>query len=388
MKIKTLIAVSSIVFSVLPTVAAQSQEELPDVWKPFRFFIGQWEGQGEGKPGVSRGRQEYSFVLAGQFLQVRNEAVFDPQEQNPKGERHEDWGFFSFDRTRKAYVLRQFHVEGFVNQYVCAGPAADGKTFVFLSEAIENLPPGFQARLTYKILDEASFEQTFDLAPPGQEMACYSKGVMIRKGSRPPAREVRRKAALTSPAFIVQIAVDAESPFVPDGRHSLAELSFKVDFASVTFEFDANEDPLLGRCQVNAGKGKGAFSRLALNEVQSGEERAPALFLSERPREFGAGLAIEAEPTAEDEAAAASKAPPAKVQLSFWTDLGPAPITWGSKFGSARLSDFKVVFEVPFRRLIEGRPFSVTLPYQGRYAEDKGSWRIDFRPKPKAVGRP
>jgi len=194
-------------------------------------------------------------------------------------------------------------------------------------------------------------------------------------------------APITSRAFRVQLELDAASPFVPDGRHSLAELSLKVDFSSVTFEFDPDEDPLLGRCQVNAGKGTGTFSKLVLNEVQAGEEPHTASFLNERPREFGGGLAIEAEPTAEDEAAAQSKAPPQKVQLSFWTDFGPAPITWGSRSGSASLSDFKIVFEVPFRRLIEGGSYTVTLPYQGRYPEDKGTWRIDIRPKPKSGGR-
>ena len=233
-------------------------------------------------------------------------------------------------------------------------------------------------------LDETSFEQTFDLAPPGQEMTCYSKGVMVRKGSRPAARAVPKKSARVSPAFAAQVVLDAASPFVPDGRHSLAELSFRVDFASVTFEFDPDEDPLLGRCQVNAGQGKGAFIKLALNEAQVGEERVASSFLSQRPREFGAGLAIEAEPTAEDEAAAQSKLAPEKVQVAFWTDPGPSPVIWGSKFGSARLPDFRVVFEVPFRRLIEGKPFSVTLPYQGRYPEDKGTWKIEIRPKRKA----
>jgi hypothetical protein len=387
MPIKALVVILSTVLPALLCPATQPAEEPQDIWKPFQFFVGQWEGTGEGRSGVSHGNQEYAFVLGGQFLHVRNKARFDPQEKNPKGERHEDWGFISFDRTRKVYVLRQFHVEGFVNQYISTGPAADGKTFVFLSEAIENLPPGFKAQLTYRILDENSFEQTFELAPPGQEMACYAKGIMKRKGARPSAPEARKKSLVSSPAFAVQVALDAASPFVPDGRHSLAEISFKVLFPSVTFEFDPDEDPLLGRCQVNAGPGKGAFSKLVLNEVQVGEERIVSSFLSARPREFGAGLAIEAEPTAEDEAAARSKTAPEKVELSFWTELGPTPVTFGSKFGSATLSDFKFVFEVPFRQLILGKPVSLTLPHQGRYPEDKGTWRIDIRPKSQAGGR-
>ena len=129
--------------------------------------------------------QEFEFVLGGKYLLVKNESRFEPQEKNAKGEVHQDWGFFSFDQMRKKYVLRQFHVEGFVNQYVCDGPGEDGKTFVFISEAMENIPPGWKARLTYRILSENEFEQTFDLAAAGKEMECYSKGVMKRKGATP-----------------------------------------------------------------------------------------------------------------------------------------------------------------------------------------------------------
>lgn len=171
---------SFIVFAGAAVQTGAAQRQAQDVWKPFRFFEGRWEGQGEGKPGVSHGKQTWEFILRGKFLQVRNEARFEPQGRNTEGEVHEDFGILSYDAARKKYVFRQFHVEGFVNQYLSDGPGADGKTFVFVSEAIENIPPGFQARLTYRILDDNAFEQTFDLAPSGQELTCYSKGVMKR----------------------------------------------------------------------------------------------------------------------------------------------------------------------------------------------------------------
>jgi hypothetical protein len=158
-------------------------EAKPDVWAPFKFFVGHWEGRGEGQGGASTGVQEWRFILGGRYLHVTNEARFAPQDKNPQGEVHQDWGVISFDQTRKKYVFRQFHVEGFVNQYVSDGPEADGKTFVFVSEAIENIPPGFRARLTYKILNENEFQQTFDLAQSGQDFACYSQGIMKRKGA-------------------------------------------------------------------------------------------------------------------------------------------------------------------------------------------------------------
>jgi hypothetical protein len=192
-----------------------------------------------------------------------------------------------------------------------------------------------------------------------------------------------KSALRKSPPFKVEVSLCVTSPFVPDGRASLAELSFKVIFPSVTFEFDPDEDPLLGRCQVNASNGKGTISRLVLNDVQRGDERLPASFLTPRPPAFPAGLGIESEPTAEDEAAARSGTAPAMVGLALWTEFSQAPIKWGSKFGTASLSDFKVVFEVPFRDLLAGKAHSLTLPYQGHHPEDSGTWRIDFRPAPK-----
>lgn len=99
----------------------------------------------------------------------------------PKGETHEDWGYFSYDRSRKVHVLRQFHVEGFVTQYYAQTLTADGKTIVFLSESLENLPAGFKARETYKILNENEFVEVFELAPPGKEFSVYSENHFKRQ---------------------------------------------------------------------------------------------------------------------------------------------------------------------------------------------------------------
>ena len=196
-------------------------------------------------------------------------------------------------------------------------------------------------------------------------------------------QEKNPKSLKASPKCEVHCSLDMTSPFVPDGRQSLAMVSFKVVFPSVTFEFDPDENPLLGRCQVNSGKGKGAFSRLVLNDAQKGEERLSPRFLSARPLEFSADLAIESEPMAEDEAAVHSRTAPEKVRLSFWTEWERTPIRWGSELGSASLPDLKIFFEVAFRDLIQGKRFSVTLPYEGSYPEDKGTWKIEVRPAPK-----
>ncbi len=150
-------------------------------WKPFRFFTGAWEGTGEGKAGVSKGKLEVKFLMNGKFLQFKNESLFEPQEKNPKGERHEDFGFISYDKTRKKFVFRQFHVEGFINQYVLDSISDDQKTFTFVSESIENGPPGLQCKLIYTVMNDNEFQQIFELSFPGKEFECYMKGTMKRK---------------------------------------------------------------------------------------------------------------------------------------------------------------------------------------------------------------
>lgn len=142
-------------------------------------LIGRWQGTSEGRPGKGRVEREYSRILGSRFVQVRNRTVYPPQERNVKGEEHDDIGIFSSDSARKTLVFRQFHVEGFVNQYVLEG-AADGAPLVFVSEAIENIPLGWRARETYRLIGADELEEVFELAAPGQPFELYSRSRLTR----------------------------------------------------------------------------------------------------------------------------------------------------------------------------------------------------------------
>jgi len=45
-------------------------------------------------------KRTYEFVMNGRFLHERNISPYPPQEKNPKGEVHEHWTMFSYDRTQ------------------------------------------------------------------------------------------------------------------------------------------------------------------------------------------------------------------------------------------------------------------------------------------------
>jgi len=147
----------------------------PDPWGALRQLEGDWKGSSDGQPGVSTSERHYSFILGGKFLHGRNRSVYKPQEKNPKGEIHENLDYFSYDRTRKKLVLRQFHGEGFVNQYVRVDNGENPKTFVFETESIENIPAGWKARETYRQLDGGEWQETFELAAPGKPYEVYSE---------------------------------------------------------------------------------------------------------------------------------------------------------------------------------------------------------------------
>lgn len=57
----------------------------------------------------------------------------------------------------------------------------DRKIIVFTSESIENIPAGFRARETYKILGPNEFTEVFEIAEPGKEFELYSEAHFRRK---------------------------------------------------------------------------------------------------------------------------------------------------------------------------------------------------------------
>lgn len=176
------VVMKKIIFIILliPTISFSQSIKQDSLWSPFRWFAGEWTGDSEGQPGKGKYERSYTVILNKKFIEVKNKSTYPPSQQNPKGEVHEDRGFISYDKGRKTFVMRQFHIEGFVNQYKIESISPDGKTIVFISESIENIPAGFRAKETYQIISEDEFLETFELAEPGKNFELYSKAVLKR----------------------------------------------------------------------------------------------------------------------------------------------------------------------------------------------------------------
>jgi hypothetical protein len=149
----------------------------PD-WRQFNYFIGSWQGATSGQWGI--GKCDSQFELNGKYLEIQARTITTPQEKMPRGEVHQDINFISYDKARGKFVLRQFNVEGFVNQYVL-NAMPENKSLIWETEAMENVDPGWRLKQTWKIIGADEWVETIELASPGKEFVKVKDCVSIRQ---------------------------------------------------------------------------------------------------------------------------------------------------------------------------------------------------------------
>ncbi len=172
----------AILLLLAATAAAQAPATRPDPWARLRFLVGDWTGTATGEPGEGTVTRRYEFILGGKFLYERNTSTYPPQEKNKEGETHEHWSILSYDKARHTFIFRQFHQEGFVNEYALDDSASTPAKLVFAHERIENIKGPWRARETYDIISPDEFIETFELAPLDQPYAVYTRNHFTRAG--------------------------------------------------------------------------------------------------------------------------------------------------------------------------------------------------------------
>jgi len=152
-----------------------------DYWQILENLNGKWNGTGEGfSGGQSQIHSEFSSILDGKYLQISNESFFPPATDQEIGEVHKDMGVVSHDKNRNLIVFRQFHNEGFINQYILNDGLSRPDSLIFESEIIENFVDGGRARFTIKIINTNQIETFFDVSFPEQEFSCYGHNKLSR----------------------------------------------------------------------------------------------------------------------------------------------------------------------------------------------------------------
>jgi hypothetical protein len=141
----------------------------PDPWTPFRFFIGRWQGRGEGNSGPFQDSADFQFVGGGRFVQVKHDLRGAPSAKNPQGDASQEFGFFSFTAARGIYELFQFRPDGSVSRYLCRKILDEGKTFIFVGVPEEGAAVGPKTKVTFKITGPQEFSLLIEVAAPDKD---------------------------------------------------------------------------------------------------------------------------------------------------------------------------------------------------------------------------
>lgn len=157
---------------------AQAQVR-PDPLAALARFIGTWAGTASGDSGEGTVMRTYSLTLQGRYLHEQNVSRYPAKDPAQAAEVHEHMAMFSCDKARQLIVLRQFHVEGFVNTYRLVSAPGE-QPMVFESEAFENFSNAWKARESYTFSSDDEFVETFELAPPGKPRQVYSRNRLKR----------------------------------------------------------------------------------------------------------------------------------------------------------------------------------------------------------------
>lgn len=143
------------------SLAAQAPVPTADPFHPVRFLVGEWTGEGDGKPGAAKGAASFRFELDGKVLVRRSHAEYPAANGRPATRHQDQMTIFAEGGLLKAFYVDN---EGHVIRYLVA-PVAEGVAFT--SEPA----PGPRFRLTYLKKSEALTALRFELAPPGKPEA-------------------------------------------------------------------------------------------------------------------------------------------------------------------------------------------------------------------------
>ena len=199
---------------------------------------------------------------------------------------------------------------------------------------------------------------------------------------RPESGQSKKPARRISPPYTVMVALEMNSPYVPDGRMTFADLAFSATFKDVVFI----SDPAGGAGLIENHGGRLFLTRHTFNDVYDGDERHKPWVEKPWPTEFPASLLSGwSEREDEDEIVDPEDIPivplvKETVKIGFYARFGLIEHQWISKLGSNVLSNMLFEFQAPLIPLLEGKPLTLKCPYEGVDPEDRGQWWIEFIP--------
>jgi hypothetical protein len=161
---------------LLITSQIKAQQSKTDTWAKWQFLIGDWEGQGTGKPGDGVGGFTLQPDLDGKVLVRKNHADYPAGNGRPAFSHNDLMIIYPGDKTPFAIY---FDNEGHVINYAIAFNDSTG-AIVFTSEASAN---AMRFKLTYTPVGKDKVNIKFEIAQPDKPDAfsTYIEATAVRK---------------------------------------------------------------------------------------------------------------------------------------------------------------------------------------------------------------
>lgn len=132
-------------------------------WEAWQSLIGDWVGEGQGRPGNGAGNFSFNFDLQKKVIVRRNRADY-PASPGRVASSHEDLMVIYPKESGKQIQAIYFDSEGHVIDYT-AQFSPDRQVLTFLSEAVPSRP---RFRLSYTKAEKSTLKVKFERAPPGK----------------------------------------------------------------------------------------------------------------------------------------------------------------------------------------------------------------------------
>lgn len=165
MRLNLLLAAALIV-----TAAAVFGQENSKNWDKFNYLIGNWKGEGSGKPGEGTGYFSFKLDLDNNILVRKSHSEYPASKDKPLIV-HDDLMIVYLNNSGIPVKAIYFDNEGHVINYSVSFP--NDKDIVFTSEKIPNVPV---FRLTYSAIDSNTVNTTFSMSQDGENFRTYVEG--------------------------------------------------------------------------------------------------------------------------------------------------------------------------------------------------------------------
>jgi hypothetical protein len=156
-------------YLMLMAVSSLSGQDLSSSWDQFKWLLGDWTGEGTGRPGQGSGRFTFTLDLDCNVM-IRKAFSEYPATDTKSAIIHEDILIIYRDASGKPGQAIYFDNEGHVINYTVT---CTDKTVVFLSDK-KGTQPCF--RLTYSKQTEDQMSMKFEVSQDGVNFMVYVEG--------------------------------------------------------------------------------------------------------------------------------------------------------------------------------------------------------------------